>query len=410
MKFVVVTYGTEGDGRPFAALSRALMDAGHSACLLGAQASLGAAAPLGVPTVALAGDIAGAATEAGSISSAVKGGGGFQSTATALAAIANQNAEAWTRQLLAASDGADAIILSGLAAFVGLSVAERLGVKAIGAGLIPITPTAAFASPFLPPGLVPARLNRFSHRLVNGMLWRAFRAAINSARSTVLNLAPRRAEWVDHPMLYGVSPAILPRPDDWPDNARMCGQWVPPAPDWSAPKDLSDFLDAGDPPIYVGFGSMTGFDNRRLVENLIEGVGDRRVVFNPGWSGVDVASLPPKIFAIADTPHDWLFPRMSLVVHHGGSGTSHSAARAGVPSVAVPFAGDQPFWARRLHSIGVAPPPISRKAGFGRRLAHTIDLADRDDIRRRATAVGRQMAAETGLADTVSAIERMMSE
>ena len=406
---MVVTYGTEGDGRPLAALCAALKAAGHDAILMGAAASLGAASPLGVATLALAGDMKGPSDAAGSVAGVVKAGGDFTSTTAALAAIANRNAEAWTRQVLEASDGADAIVASGLAAFVGLSVAERLKISAIGAGLIPITPTAAFASPFLPPALVPPFLNRFSHELVNGMLWRAFRKAINAARTSVLNLAPRQANFTDHPMLYGVSPIVLPPPADWPANARLCGQWIPPAPDWPAPERLRAFLAAGEPPLYVGFGSMTGFDGGRLVDELIEAVGARRVVFNPGWSGVDTARLPTNIFAIGDTPHDWLFPRMSLVVHHGGSGTTHSAARAGVPSVVVPFAGDQPFWAARLHALGVAPAPVSRKPGFGRRLARAIDQADRQDVRTRATEVGRRMAAEDGLADAVSAIETLMS-
>jgi len=409
LKFVVVTYGTEGDGRPLAALCAALKAAGHEAVLMGAVASLGAAAPLGIPTLALAGDMKGPSDAAGSVAGVVKAGGDFTSTTGALAAIANRNAEAWTRQVLAASEGADAIISSGLAAFVGLSVAERLQIRAIGAGLIPITPTAAFASPFLPPSLVPPLLNRFSHEFVNGMLWRAFRKSINAARMSALSLPPRQANFTDHPMLYGVSPTVLPPPADWPANARLCGQWIPPAPDWAPPEALRAFLGAGDPPLYVGFGSMMGFDGGRLVQDLVEGVGNRRAVFNPGWSGVDTARLPANIFAVGDTPHDWLFPRLSLVVHHGGSGTTHSTARAGVPSVVVPFAGDQPFWAARLHALGVAPAPVSRRSGFGRRLARAIDQANRQDLRTRAAEVGRRMAAEDGLADAVSVIEAIMA-
>ena len=405
---MVVTYGTEGDGRPLAALCAALKAAGHDAVLMGAAASLGAAGPLGVATLALAGDMKGPSDAAGSVAGVVKAGGDFTSTTGALAAIANRNAEAWTSQVLEASEGADAIVASGLAAFVGLSVAERLKIRAIGAGLIPITPTTAFASPFLPPAVVPRLLNRFSHEFVNGMLWRAFRKAINAARTSVLNLAPRQANFTDHPMLYGVSPTVLPPPADWPANARLCGQWIPPAPDWAPPEALRTFLAAGEPPLYVGFGSMMGFDGGRLVQDLVEAVANRRAIFNPGWSGVDPARLPANILAIGDTPHDWLFPRTSLVVHHGGSGTTHSAARAGVPSVVVPFAGDQPFWAARLHALGVAPPPVSRRSDFGRRLAQAIALAGSEDFRTRAVEVGRRMAAEDGLADAVSAIEAIM--
>lgn len=407
MKFVIVTYGTEGDVRPLAALAHALVGAGHEARLLGPAAALGMAHALGVETVPLAGNVDGGPAEAGGISGAVEQGGDFGGAAAAMARIANAHAEVWTRQTLAAAEGCDAIILSGLAAFVGLSVAERLGAKAIGAGFIPITPTLAFPSPFLP-RFVPRPLNRFSHRLVNGLLWRAFSNAMNAARGTVLGLPPRRAVWADHPMLYGVSPSILPQPADWPDNALVCGQWAAPAGDWAPPADLSAFLSAGKPPIYVGFGSMTGFDKPRMTEALLEAAVERRVIFSPGWSGIDPAGLPANIFAVGDTPHAWLFPRTSLVVHHGGSGSAHSACRAGVPSVVVPFAGDQFFWADRLKALGVAPGGVRAKDISGRTLRRAIEFAERDVVRGRAHAVGQAMATEDGLSRALAAIDVLM--
>jgi len=216
MKIVAVTYGTEGDTRPLAALCGALRDAGHETRLLADRETLGTAAALGVPTTPLAGDIKGTLQPAGSISSVVAQGRGFNDVANALARIANANAEAWMRDVVAAAEGCDAILASGLAAFVALSAAEYTGATAIGTGLIPITPTKAFASPFLPPRRVPRLFNRMSHALVNGVLWRAFRGATNAARAKVCNLPPRRKIWNRHPMLYGVSPSLLPRPDAMP--------------------------------------------------------------------------------------------------------------------------------------------------------------------------------------------------
>lgn len=410
MKFVVVTYGTEGDARPLAMLCRALMDAGHEARLLADAATLGAASALGVPTTALAGDIRGELQPGGGISTVVSGADGFASTAKALARIANANADAWMRTVLEAGEGCDAVIVSGLAAFVGLSAAERLGVQAIGTGLIPITPTTAFPSPFLPPGRVPRLLNRTSHRFVNAMLWRAFRKATNTARERVCGLPPRRTLWTDHPMLYGVSPALLPRPADWPDNARVCGQWAVPAPDWSPPQALRDFLDAGEAPIYIGFGSMVGFDHRRLLDAVVGASAGRRTLFNPGWSGSDTSGLPGNVFVMDEAPHSWLFPRTSLVVHHGGSGTSHSATRAGRPSVVVPFAGDQFFWADRLHAAGVAGKPVSGKTLSAAALARGIEDAGHAQVRARARILGEAMAVEDGLTTAVSEIEVLMSE
>ena len=409
MKFVVVTYGTEGDARPLAALCRALMDAGHETQLLGDRSTLGGANALGVPANSLAGDIRGALHTTLALSQLVRRGSRFSDTARALARIANENAEQWMREILAAGKGCDAIIVSGLAAFVGLSAAECLGVRAIGAGMIPITPTKEFPSLFLRPGLVPRWLNRSSHRFVNEALWRAFRKATNLVRAHLCRLPPRGGVWKSHPILYGVSPSLVPKPADWPPHSYLCGQWALAAPQWSASPALSDFLAAGEPPVYIGFGSMVGFDSQGLLPEVISAVGGRRALFYPGWSGVADSALPANFRVVGDTPHSWLFPRASLVIHHGGSGTTHSAARAGIPSVVVPFAADQFFWADRLRRLGVASRPVRAGKARASALARSIAFAETSNARSSAAALGARMATEDGLREGVAAIEALMS-
>lgn len=409
MKFTVLTYGTEGDTRPLAFLSRALMDAGHDALLLGDASTLGAARSLGVPAVALAGDIRGTIDPRQGISGVVNEGTGFGSTAKALARIANANAVQWLRTTVDVGRDSDAILVGGLAAFVGFSAAEALRIPAIGLGMIPITPTRAFPSPFLPPGRLPAWLNRASQALVNQVLWRAFRRQTNAARRAVCALPARRRLWRDIPMLYGISPTLCPPPPDWPGNVTLCGQWTRPATEWSPPPALRDFLAAGEPPLYIGFGSMVGFEAAATRRALITAAGGRRTVFQPGWSGIDADGLPANFHVVGDAPHDWLFPQMSVVVHHGGSGTTHSAARAGVPSIALPFAGDQFFWAERLVRLGLSPVRLDGRNLVAGRLAAAIEAAQRDDIRRRAAEVGARMHGEDGLATAVGLIELSMA-
>lgn len=406
MKLVIATYGTEGDARPFVALCRGLMDAGHDARLLADSATLGSAHALGVPTTALAGNIRGTLSPGHSIAGVVAKGGGFNTTARALAKIANENAESWLRTIIKAGEGCDAILAAGLAGFAGFSAAEYLGAKGIGSGMIPITPTAAFPSPFLPPRWVPRTFNRVSHRLVNAMLWKAFRDKINAARA-MFKLPPRNTVWKDRPMIYGVSPSLLGKPVDWPANVRLCGQWLVRNPAWVAPPALVNFLAAGEAPIYIGFGSMTGFDNARLLDALAEAMKGRRVLFHAGWSGIDPKALPDNFLAIDDTPHDWLFPRTAAIVHHGGSGTSHSAARAGVPSIVVPFAGDQFFWAERLRVAGVAPAALDGRRPTAQAFLSALDFAAAAPVRNRARALGEAMQAENGVVDAVAAIEDM---
>ncbi|CAB3673568.1 O-mycaminosyltylonolide 6-deoxyallosyltransferase [Paraburkholderia sediminicola] len=407
MKFIVATYGTEGDARPFAALCRGLMDAGHEARLLADAATLGSAHALGVPAAALAGDIRGTLSPDHALAGAVAKGGGFNDTARALAKIANENAESWMRTIIEEGEGCDAILVAGLAAFAGLSAAEYLGAKGIGAGMIPITPTAAFPSPFLPPRWVPRPLNRASHSFVNAMLWKAFRDKTNAARA-IFELPPRKTVWTDHPMLYGISPNLLPTPADWPANARLCGQWLTSSPAWTPPPALANFLAAGDAPIYIGFGSMTGFDNARLLDALIDAMAGRRALFYPGWSGIDPKVLPDNFLVIDDTPHDWLFPRTAAVIHHGGSGTSHSAARAGVPSIVTPFAGDQFFWAAQLRLAGVAQAAVDGRAPKAKAFASALDFAADALVRNRARVLGETMRTENGVVDAVTTLERIV--
>ena len=402
MRFVVATYGTEGDTRPLAALCRALTDVGHQVRLLADTSTLGSADALGIPTTPLAGDIKKVLRPEKETRPA--------DTIRALSAMANANTESWLREITAAAKGCDAIIVSALASFVGLSAGECLGIPAVGAGFIPITPTAAFASPFLPPGMVPKWLNKASHNIVNNLVWGLLRRKTNAARARVCALPPRRGVFTDHPILWGVSPSLLPRPEDYPATTFICGQWIAPAPDWSPPAALAEFLAAGEPPVYIGFGSMAGLVQPRLLRELIAGIGKRRALFFAGWSDVDAAQLPSNFLLVRDTPHGWLFPRTSVVIHHGGAGTTHSAARAGVPSVVVPFAGDQLFWADRLQKLGVAPAPLRLRGLRATDLAQRLELAEQPQARSRARDLGSRMGAENGLANAISAIETLMRQ
>lgn len=407
MKFAIVTYGTEGDVRPFSALCRGLIDAGHEVQLLADAGTLDSAQALSVPTAPLAGDIR-ATLNKTSIAGTIARGGGFNVTVRALAKIANENSESWLRTIIEAGRSCDAIVAAGLAAFAGFSAAEFLGVKAIGAGMIPITATAAFPSPFLPPKWIPRFFNRVSHSTVNATLWRAFRERSNAARAK-FNLPPRRSAWTDLPMIYGISPSLLRPPADWAADVQLCGQWLMPLPGWKPPSDLATFLAEGEAPIYVGFGSMSGFDNAPLLDSLIEGLAGRRVLFHAGWSDINPRNLPSTFFIIGDTPHEWLFPRTALAIHHGGSGTSHSASRAGIPSIVVPFAGDQFFWADRLRLAGVAPAAVDARRPKPAAFARALDRATSAHMRSKAQALGEMMRAENGVAKTIGVLERILA-
>lgn len=401
MKLAILTFGTEGDTRPLAAVADAWRRAGHEAVLLADAQTLDAVQALAIPAAPLSGNIRDLFARWGQE--------GARGTARAMIQLCNAQAVAWTEQTLVAARDCDGIVASGLAGFVGLSVAEHLAIPAIGAGMFPLTPSREFPSPLLPQALVPAFLNHASMRFTNQLVWISLRKALNRARGEVLGLPPRGQLWTGHPMLYGISPTLLPTPTDWPGNATLCGQWVPPlGRSYSPPASLQRFLAAGEPPVYVGFGSMTGLDMRALLGVLTQALARRRVVFWPGWNGADVAALPGNFHCIDAMPHDWLFPQMAAVIHHGGSGTTHSALRTGKPSIVIPFAGDQSFWAGRLRRLGVAAPALPAGRLDAGALSAALEFVSQDSVTARARELGARMAGEDGLAVAISILQRIL--
>lgn len=404
MRFLALTYGTDGDTRPLTLLCRGLMDAGHEVLLLADAGTLGSAQALGVPHAALEGDIH------AEVVALLSRGNSPRAASSGLARMAQQHVASWMRQTSAAAVGCDVLLTGGLAAFVGMSVAEAHGISLVGTGMIPITPTRAFPSPFLPPGWTPALFNRASHGWVNHLIWRQFRAPVNAARQALLGLPPRRDPWTDTPMLYGVSPSLVRPPADWPADHVVCGQWrITDNTAWVPDAALQAFLGAGDAPVYIGFGSMTGFDREAVLGALLRMLDGRRALLSPGWSGLPDLALPASVHVVGTVPHEALFPLTSLVIHHGGSGTTHSACRAGVPSMVMPFAADQFFWADRLRQLGIAPRPLSPKRLQHARLTHALGFAEQADTRQRAAALGRQMATEDGVTAAVAAIHRHLA-
>ena len=397
MKFTFLTYGTEGDTRPLVALAHGLAAQGHGVRLLADAATAGSAHAHGVPFTALAGSMKDALAPGGALAGIVAGKGNAGALARAFAQTARDHTPAWMRTALEAAANSDVLVFSGLASYAGLALAEGLDMPCVGAGLWPMTPTGDFASLFLRAPRMPRWANRLSHRALNHLAWSMFRPAVNAGSKAVFGRPPRTRMWRDYPVLYGCSPTLVRRPPEWARNVELCGAWALPQAAWTPPPALQAFLDAGEPPVYVGFGSMAGFDRPALLRALTAAVGTRRALFYPGWSGIDPAKLPPNFFVLGDTPHDWLFPRTSLIVHHGGAGTAHAAARSGVPSVVIPFAGDQFFWAGRLRDFGVAATCPDATRLDGRMLAQLFDEALSAPCRTNALVLAARLRAEDGV-------------
>lgn len=189
---------------------------------------------------------------------------------------------------------------------------------------------------------------------------------------------------------------MVPVPADYPDTAHVTGYWFLDQAEWQPPAHLAEFLHAGEPPVYIGFGSM-GFGNgaeerRDAILGALRRTGLRGIIAT-GWGGIAPpapgADLGDDVLVIEGAPHDWLVPRVAAVVHHGGAGSTAAGLRAGRPTLIVPFLGDQPFWAARVHEIGAGPRPLSRGrlgTGLEERL---LDLVATPSYARRAAEIGR---------------------
>ena len=189
---------------------------------------------------------------------------------------------------------------------------------------------------------------------------------------------------------------------------RITGYWFLDTPEvWEPPAALLDFLESGPPPVFVGFGSMTGRhmgEVTRLVLAALARSGERGLLLS-GWGGLGREDLPERVHVIDSAPFAWLFPRMAAVVHHGGAGTTGAGLRAGVPSVVVPFFGDQFFWGWRVEVLGGGPKPIPFKSLSVESLATAIrESVANQEMRRRAWDLGQRIRAVDGVTNAVRII------
>ncbi|WP_067711064.1 glycosyltransferase [Nocardia yamanashiensis] len=210
-------------------------------------------------------------------------------------------------------------------------------------------------------------------------------------------------------VLHGFSTHVMQLPPEWPPDRMVAGYWWTPRPlGWEPSAELVDFLAAGPPPVFIGFGSTTdGADQREdlsaVVAEALRLAGVRGIV-QSGWLKLDVEIAD--VLTVDSVPHDWLFPRMAAVVHHCGAGTTAAGLRAGVPAVAVPGGVDQPYWAQRLLDLGVSPRTIPLRELTADALADALRAAVTDPaLRANAARLGALIDAEDGIGASVRAIE-----
>ncbi|MFH8469237.1 glycosyltransferase [Streptomyces sp. NPDC017991] len=347
MRVLLSTYGTRGDVEPLVALAVRLQ-------ALGVEVRM--CAP---PDEEFAQRLAGVGVRLVPVGPPVRAmmRGATLPSAAELARYRTELVDAQFDVLPAAVEGCDALVVAGLAQIAARSVAEAAGIRYVYASYAAVNlPSPHHAPPPRPGWPEPeAGDNRTRWELDARHVNAQFAETLNGHRAT-LGLPPvdnvRDHVCSDQPWL--AADPVLGR---WPETPGLdviqTGAWGLPD-ERPLPAELSTFLDAGAPPVYVGFGSMRpapDIARRAVAELRAQG---QRVLVSCGWADLDVADDRDDCFTIGEVSHQSLFARVAAVVHHGGAGTTLTAARAGVPQVVVPLQlADNPYWASRVAALDI---------------------------------------------------------
>ncbi|RKT55356.1 glycosyltransferase [Saccharothrix australiensis] len=389
MRVLLTTWGSRGDVEPLAGLAVALRDLGAQVvvCAPPDEDFAALTARVGVPLVPLG----------PSVRSVVAGE--KPPTAEDAFRLAAELVAARFDVLTSAAEGCDALLATGLLPVGARDVAERLGIRYVFAcfhifGL----PSRHFA-----PGVRPGTPSPDGETDLE-VLWEQDAQRVNALYGEALNshraaigLPPvanvRDHVFTDRPWL-AADPALCPSEGMTNLDLVRTGAWTLPD-DRPLPEGLDEFLDAGEPPVYVGFGSMAAYAPEGIARTAIEvsRAHGRRVVLAGGWAGLTAIDDADDCFVVGEVNQQALFRRVAAVVHHGGAGTTTTAARAGAPQVVVPRIADQPYWAGRVAELGIgaahhdlAPTPDSLSAVLGTALG--------PEVRARARALAGEIRVD----------------
>jgi sterol 3beta-glucosyltransferase len=451
MTIALLAVGTRGDVQPFIALALGLRDAGFSPLIISAKNEEAFVRGFGLPFHALNVDVQKIMDDQ-EVQEMGKGDNPIafarshlQASKTLQTTMVAVQEEIWS-----AVQNADAIVYHP-----GMSnayfMAQELGIPAVLASPFPLASTSEYPAILFYDklrvggvlnGVFKNAFNRSTHAVFERIFWMLSRPAAvefwkrHGKPHLPTRTPPSRLQAASGmPMLFAYSPHLFPQPKEWAakfsGNLAVTGFWTLPAEEnYTPPADLAQFLAAGKPPIYVGFGSIkdkaTFQQTLATVVQAVErlGSGDtengggesgkggskERAVIGLGWSSVEgEIVLPDNIKLIGSVPHTWLFPRMKAVVHHGGAGTTAAGLIAGKPTLIIPHTGDQPAWGRRVWELGVGARPIPKKRLSVDALEAGLRAVLQPATQEKATQIGHLLSQENGVASAVEAIRSFVS-
>jgi sterol 3beta-glucosyltransferase len=403
MLITILAMGSRGDVQPYVALGVALQKAGARVRIATLETFAGFVTGYGLECYAIQGDLAGVmksqvADNARQADNPLKFALSFNEL--------KKLALSLQADLLAACEGADLVIYHpGMT--LGYYAARARGIPSVLGLPFPMTPTRAYPSLIFYDGLrLGGAYNLLTHKILQQVFWMTasgnlrdfWKKEFGHLPDGFGNPFPRQTS-ATHPTVVSCSPHVFAQASDFPPHVHHTGFWfLDEEPGWTPPTDLTDFLQRGPAPVYVGFGSIgdpkQAAQTARTVAEALRQAGQRGILAT-GWQGSSDEPLPENIFVLESAPHAWLFPRMAAVVHHGGAGTTAAGLRAGIPAVIIPHGLDQPAWARRVRELGVGT-SLPNKKLTAEKLAQAIQFVFKSEVREKAQALGEKIHTENG--------------
>ncbi|MGN0794939.1 MAG: glycosyltransferase [Aristaeellaceae bacterium] len=410
MKITMIAIGSTGDVRPYCLLGRELKRRGHEITVAAFADFDEMVTRAGLSFFPLSGDVKDL------MSHLMKPGAvGVNYLREAEIAI-RKIAPVLLNDLTRSCEGAEAMLCTFLGT-VFYSVAEKYRIPCVQTHFYPMDPNPDTPISSAPWPHLGSWWNRLSYRigyLLISVLEKRYLTAWRREHGLSTRRLRTKPDYTSYghrvAAVYATSPLLMPRPANWDAKIYMSGFWWEEADTpFTPPRALLDFLSAGEKPVYIGFGSMVSGDMAETFRIVLEAV-DRagiRAVIASGWSGEKQPAGTDRVFYVDYVPHGWLFERVSAAVHHGGAGTTAASLRAGLPTLVVPFGGDQPFWGDRVHAAQCGPAPVPRDRMTAGRLAEALrDLTQNPVYRQKAAAMGEGMRRERGVQTAADIAER----
>ncbi|CAF1106454.1 unnamed protein product [Adineta ricciae] len=430
INIVLLIVGTRGDVQPFIALGQALVAAGHRVRLATHNTFRKFVRGNGLEFFPLAGD------PADLMAFMVKNSGIIPSVGSIAAGDLTKNrnvlteilASTWSACTLDDDETGESFtaeaIIANPPSFGHVHCAQKLQIPLHIMFTMPWSPTTAFPHPLINVDYSKAsieKVNMLSYTAIEMFTWSSMRDIVNNFRREVLSLPPlhtRQATFmmIDErvPYTYCWSPSLVPKPKDWADHINVSGFFIlkqDTTADTNYPDDLLKFLGLKNankseklsPPIYIGFGSITGHDSERLLKIVLEALEQTGCRALLSGLAKDNDQLPETVVKIGSVPHDWLFQHVSAVCHHGGAGTTAAGLLAGKPTIIVPFFGDQFFWGNVVEKNGAGPHPVPGKVLTTEDLVKAIEFVRRPETNAAAERIRNSMLKENGCDEAVRA-------